>query len=135
MALFAEVGAAQTTNLVGALIEAADADAIENWEEIALLTLARLRAEITQLGGDDVLEVLVSRLAAHKRITEADISTIDFGQAVIPSIFNIAGNRLSLFTTLAQFGTVQDVAASEIRVELMFPTDETTRRYFNQRKN
>ncbi|MEM9870065.1 MAG: hypothetical protein AAF822_02330 [Pseudomonadota bacterium] len=34
--------------------------------------------------------------------------------------------RLSLFATIAQFGTPEDVALEEIKVELFFPADAAT---------
>lgn len=117
-------------NMIDALGAIADSDIIENWEETALLALARLRTEIAQLGGDRILERYVAKLGNHPRLKNVDISKIDFTQAVIPSVFKIGDQRLSLFTTLAQFGAVQDVVACDIRVELMFPSDDATRDYF-----
>ena len=110
--------------------ETGSCDIIENWEEAALLAIARLRTEIAHHGGDRVLERYAAQLAAHPRLQSVDIGKIDFSQAVIPSVFNFNGRRLSLFTTLAQFGAVQDVVACDIRVELMFPSDDATREYF-----
>ncbi len=130
IALFHALGLAGAANMLEALIVAADGDAIENWVETSLLALTRLRAEIVHLGGDPVLDALARRLAGHPRLAGAELGAIDLNQAVIPSIFNLNGRRLSIFSTIAQFGAVQDVSASEIRVEMMFPADEATRRYF-----
>jgi transcriptional regulator with XRE-family HTH domain len=131
LALFGALGLAGAANMIDALLLAAQTDAVENWEETSLLALARLRAEISQLGGDATLDALARKLAGHPRLAEADLGAIDLNQAVIPSVFNVAGRRLSMFSTIAQFGTVQDVAASEIRIEMMFPADEPTQRYFD----
>jgi hypothetical protein len=49
---------------------------------------------------------------------------------VIPTTLNVGGRRLSLFSTIAQFGSVQEVEASEIRIELMFPADDATAAFF-----
>lgn len=130
MSLFGALEITGVGNMVDALGAAADSHIIENWEESALLAIARLRTEIAHLGGDRVLERYVAQLAAHPRLQNVDISKIDFSQAVIPLVFNLSGLRLSLFTTLAQFGAVQDVVACDIRVELMFPSDDETREYF-----
>ncbi len=132
VSLFSALKITGVGNMVDALGAVADSDIIENWEETALLAIARLRTEIAQLGGDRILERYVTQLAAHPRLQAADISKIDFSQAVIPSVFNINGQRLSIFTTLAQFGAVQDVLACDIRVELMFPSDDATRAYFER---
>lgn len=130
MTLFGALEITGAGNMIDALGAIADSDIIENWEETALLAIARLRTEIAHLGGDRILERYVAKLAAHPRLQSFDVSKVDFSQAVIPSVFNIGGRRLSLFTTLAQFGAVQDVVACDIRVELMFPSDEATRGFF-----
>ena len=39
----------------------------------------------------------------------------------------MCGSESSLFPTVAQFQTARDVALSELRVESMFPADETSR--------
>lgn len=133
--LLAALGLAGASNIVEALIAAAETDVIENWEETCLLALSRMRAEIVRCGGDRELEDVAKRLAAHNRLAAADAASIDFNQAVIPSIFRIGGARLSMFSTVAQFGTVQDVTASQTRVEMMFPADAATARWFRERSN
>jgi len=60
------------------------------------------------------------------------MSTINLNQAVIPTILRVGETRLSVFSTIAQFGTVQDTRAGETRIELMFPMDEDTRQFFEQ---
>ena len=119
-------------NLVEILIATAGLDLIENWEEVAVLTLSRLRTEILELGGDEGLSAMAARLAAHDRVRKADMATINLNQAVIPTIFRVGENRLSLFSVIAQFGSVQDTKAGETRIELMFPMDEDTARFFQR---
>jgi len=128
--LFVQGGINGATNAIDALIAVAEGDAWINWEEAALLMLMRLRTEVTQYGGDHVLQRYIDQLAAHPRISGADIDKINFNQAVIPTVLKIGDTRLSLFSTIAQFGSVQEVASAEIRVELMFPADATTGKYF-----
>ena len=126
--LFAALGAGP--NMVEFLIFLGDLDIVENWEETAFLALMRLRSEIAHLGGDDRLSDFATRLAGHPRLKAADLSAIDLDQAVIPTVFRFGDKRLSVFSTIAMFGSVQDVAASEIRIELMFPADEATAGFF-----
>ncbi len=129
LALFAAIGAGEQINMLEALLFVSDADTIENWEENALLVLSRLKSEIAHYGGDEELEALASRFASHPRLLAYD-RPVDYSQAVVPTIICLGDLRLSLFSTLAHFGSVQDVTASEIRIELMLPADEATRRYF-----
>ncbi|MEO9599493.1 helix-turn-helix domain-containing protein [Parasphingorhabdus sp.] len=119
-------------NLIDLLIKSAALDLIENWDEVAVLSLSRLRTEILELGGDDRLSALASRLAGHERVRQADLGSINLNQAVIPTIFRIGENRLSLFSVIAQFGSVQDIKAGETRIELMFPMDEATVQHFER---
>lgn len=127
-ALFAPF--APASNMIEILVAAAQGDLISNWEETAFLALMRLRAEIAHLGDDEALRALASRLAEHPRLAAADAGAVDFNQAVIPTTLNVSGRRLSLFSTIAQFGSVQEVEASEIRIELMFPGDDATAAFF-----
>jgi len=128
IAMFSPLG--PVGNMIELLIAAVDI--IENWEETALLALARLRAEIAHLGGEETLEGLATRLAEHPRLARFDIGGVDFNQAVIPTTLLLSGRRLSLFSTIAQFGSVQDIEASEIRIELMYPADDETAAYFDR---
>lgn len=128
--LFSALGLVGASNMIEAIIIAGDGAAIENWEETALLALQRVRAEIAQLGADARLKELAGRLAAHPRIAGSDVGSINFNQAVIPTVFRVEGTRISVFSTIAQFGSVQDVDACEIRIEMSFPADDPTRRYF-----
>ena len=119
-------------NLIEILIACAGLDLIENWDEVAVLTLSRLRTEILELGGDETLSAMAGRLAGHERVRQVDMGSIDLNQAVIPTIFRVGEERLSLFSVIAQFGSVQDIKAGETRIELMFPMDEETSRFFER---
>lgn len=129
MRLFAALGV-PAANMIEALIVLGAGEAVVNWEETAFLALQRLRAEIAHLGGEARLEALAAALAGHRRLAGGRTAHLDADRAVIPTVFRIDGERLSMFSTIAQFGSVQDVAASEFRVEMMFPADEPTRRHF-----
>ncbi len=118
-------------NMIDILINSADTDLIENWDEVAMLALSRLRTEILELGGDDGLSTLAKRLADHPRMQDIDMTAINLNQAVIPTTLRMGETRLSLFSTIAQFGSVLDTRAGETRIELMFPMDENTRAFFN----
>lgn len=49
---------------------------------------------------------------------------------VLPMHFQKGGINLRLFTTIATFGTPQDITLQELRIESFFPMDEETRRLF-----
>ena len=119
-------------NLIDILINCAGLDLIENWDEVAVLSLSRLRTEILELGGDDHLSTLAGRLASHERVKNVDMGSVNLNQAVIPTIFRVGETRLSLFSVIAQFGSVLDIRAGETTIELMFPMDEETNRFFKR---
>jgi transcriptional regulator with XRE-family HTH domain len=117
-------------NLMELLMATADSGLIENWEEVAILSLTRLRSEINEYGGDETLSAMANRLAAHDRLKASNIADINLDQAVIPTSLRMGEVRLSLFSTIAQFGSVQDVRTGELRIELMFPMDDATEAWF-----
>ncbi len=121
-----------TANMMDILMNSAGLDLIENWDEVAMLALTRLRTEILELGGDEKLSALMQRLASHERVKQIDMSAINLNQAVIPTILRFGESRLSLFSTISQFGTVQDTRAGETRIEMMFPMDEETVQFFER---
>lgn len=121
-----------TANMMDILMNSAGLDLIENWDEVAMLSLTRLRTELLELGGDEKLSALMQRLANHERVKQIDMSVINLNQAVIPTILRFGESRLSLFSTIAQFGTVQDTRAGETRIEMMFPMDEETVQFFER---
>jgi len=109
------------------LIEAAFADGagpFENAPELARGTCLRLRTEAADQGGNPRLEALADRLEAEFPQPDAPDPLPPF----IPAVIRLGGMRLSFITTLAQFGTAEDIALADLRIELMYPADETTRK-------
>ena len=45
------------------------------------------------------------------------------GQNLGSSFFRFLNRRLALFSTYAQFGAAEEVALSDMKIELMFPAD------------
>jgi transcriptional regulator with XRE-family HTH domain len=99
--------------------------ALENWPEVRQHLLARLRVESAQLGGDATLDGAAALLAREAVGIEHD--TAGILSAVIPARYRFGGAVLSLFSTIAQFGTAEDIALADLKIELMFPADELTR--------
>ncbi|TQV70659.1 helix-turn-helix transcriptional regulator [Denitrobaculum tricleocarpae] len=98
----------------------------ENWQEVAQHMLARLRTESGHLGGDRILDAASDRLAESLGTEYADPSGVL--PAVVPARYRAGEDTLSLFSTIAQFGTAEDIALAELKIELMFPADDATRR-------
>lgn len=113
-------------SLLAAFAEAsAFRNAIRNWPEVARHMVVRLRTESAHHGGDDILDRGADRIAAS--LDSADIDSTEPLPAVIPAIYVTEGRELSFFSTIAQFGSAEDIALADIRIELMFPADDATR--------
>ncbi len=97
--------------------------AIENLDEVITYAVTRLRTEIAHLGGDAVLEAGVETLQPGA----GSLSWANEFPSVVPTRYRVNDMTLSLFSTLSQFGTAEDIALSELRIEMLFPADELTR--------
>ncbi len=51
---------------------------------------------------------------------------------VLSPILIVGGKRLSTFSTFMKFSHAHEVTLSEVRVELTFPTDQTTQEFFEE---
>ncbi len=101
---------------------------IENWGEVALHMLARLRTESAHLGGDAILDAAIAILAGDPEIADRkDHAPLP---AVLPARYIIGGQRYSVFSVFAQFGSAEDIALADLRIEMLFPADEATRALF-----
>ncbi|WP_421686308.1 helix-turn-helix domain-containing protein [Tritonibacter scottomollicae] len=96
---------------------------IVNLAEVERLILQRLRSELSHFGRDDVIERHMQCLRNRGAQATDGAPT----PPMIPTRYRIAGQVLSFFSAMSQFGTVEDIALSELRIECMFPADEATR--------
>ncbi|KPA22772.1 Helix-turn-helix domain protein [Shimia sp. SK013] len=124
--LLAGLGAKEGDSLLDMMIgNPVMRQALENYDEVARHMLARLRVEAAHFGHDDVLEAAI---AGFEGIVGGAGATVDgIRPAVIPATYVLGGMRLTLFSTISQFGSAEDIALSELRIEMMFPADDETR--------
>jgi hypothetical protein len=50
-------------------------------------------------------------------------------KATIGARIRLGNQVLSFFTNVAGFGSTEDIALAELKIELMFPADDGTRRW------
>lgn len=113
-------------SLLDAFIDGAPfADALDNRDEVARQMVSRLRTESSYLGGDDVLDAAARRIAAT--LDDAEPIHHESMPAIIPARYRSNGVLLSFFSTISQFGSTEDIALADVKIELMFPADEFTR--------
>lgn len=98
---------------------------IDNWQDVARHMAVRLRTEAAHQGGDTLLEATASRLEAA--IGRHKPAGLHVNPAFIPIHVCLNGAVLSLFSTISHFGSVEDVALADLKMELFFPADERTR--------
>ena len=118
--LYGLLGLAEGGSLLELLTSDLPPQVIENWPQVAHHTALRLRTESAAQGGSPALDAVAQHLSAV-----APQGTQATG-AVIPMVLRIGPQRLSLFGTVAQFGTPEDVTLDEMKIELFFPADPET---------
>lgn len=124
--MLAAVGVGAETSLLTLFADPARLEAmIDNWEEVARHMALRLRTEAAHFGSDDVL------LAAARRL-EAGLPRRGFPKSgtrppLVSMRIRLGGATLSLFSTISQFGTAEDIALADYKMELFFPADGETR--------
>ncbi len=99
--------------------------ALENLDEVLQHAVARIRTESAHFGKDPVLDEAAAALSLG--LTEKAQSAPGVLPALVPTHFRLGEQRLSLFSTFTQFGTAEDIALSELKIEMMFPADEEAR--------
>ncbi len=134
MNFLVDAGFANYTNLLDAVCDQTpQQSSIENWQETVGLFLARAQTEMQASGHDPILENKIQRLGEHFSLHSTGME-IDRSKAVIATRFRIGGQTISVFSTIASFGSVQDIILDDFKVELMFPLDDVSKEYF-QKKN
>lgn len=100
---------------------------IENFGEVSAHLLTRLRRQ-ADLTGDDETLALYEELSGYPGVrTEVTTSELEGPNAVVlPVTYTVRDVELSLFTTIATFGTPLDITLSELMIESFFPADAAT---------
>jgi len=101
---------------------------IVNWEEVASALIGRIHREALAGPEDPEADALLGRALSYPGIPhdwrrpnlELPLSP------TLPLILDMGGVRLSLFGTIATFGTPQDITLQELRIESFYPADSET---------
>lgn len=124
--LLAAVGLVEGDSLLAVMTDQERMMALfENWREVTQHLLTRLRTESNHLGGDDLLDEAAAQMA---KMLGGDLwESEGVLPAVITTHYRAGQGCLAFFSTIAQFGTAEDIALAELKIEMMFPADEATR--------
>lgn len=125
MLLFGTAGIGIGDNLVGQTLDNATLKAaILNHDEVIRHILTRLRTEIAHFGDDPVRQEWIARILRDH--PDAADPPADPQPAVVAVRYHTPFGALSLFSTIAQFGSVEDITYADLQIELMHPADEAS---------
>ena len=116
--LFGLIGIAEGTSMLEIITTDVLPTFIENWPEVAHHSAQRLPTESASQGGVPKLD------AAANVLDQTPAPSIPSMGPVISTIYRAGPMRLSLFTTIAQFGTAEDIILDDLKIELFFPADD-----------
>lgn len=115
------------TNLIRMLTSSRAAEAaIVNLPEMLSEMQSRIHLEALEAGDDAVLTSLLSALenAVARNPLQAGHAT---RSPVVPLILRTPVGELRFLSTIAHFGTSEDVTIRDLRLELLFPADDASR--------
>lgn len=104
---------------------------LDNWSEVAWVTVARLRHEVSAGGADERLLELLRRAEAFVKGVSPP-SDAALASAVLCTRLRLGERVLNLTGTVASFSTPRDLTLEELRIELIFPADADTERFFEE---
>ncbi len=117
--MFGVLGLAEGGSMLDLLANPMLSQMVENWPEVAYSSMLRLRTESAAQGGVPELDAAALALAEHAQVGAAVGPTV-------PTIFRLGDQRFAMFGTIAQFGSPEDTALEELKIELFFPSDAET---------
>jgi hypothetical protein len=109
-------------------------DMVENWPDVVWGGLATLRREATRTA-DSRLDALVKRAEAHLKTVPPPALDGDVELPLICARFKIGGRLVRTSSAVMRFDSALDVTASDLRIELLFPADESSVVFFHSRRD
>jgi transcriptional regulator with XRE-family HTH domain len=104
---------------------------IASWAHTGPALFGRLRREAAAYPGsaaDRLLQALIEEKACPPFVEPED----GLLEPTIPMELKIGDERLKLVNTLTTFGTPQDIAVQELRIEMSFPADDASDRLLHR---
>jgi len=116
------------SNMLRRYIDNGAATAIVNWPEVASAALTRLRGQLHQSPLDDSLRNLVT-------LAEAALGDLPSQQnsersLVVCPWFQIGETVIRTIVIAARFDSAVDITLDELRIELIYPEDDTAEHFF-----
>lgn len=105
---------------------------IDNWNEVVVALRDRVADDLLSFPDDAVLQGLHRRVVAAAAAVGGSHQEPSSGRVICPR-FRIDGQLLRTVTVAARFESTADVTLDEVRVELIYPEDAATERFFQDR--
>ena len=106
---------------------------LENWDEVAARIIQRIHREVAVNPGDEAMREFLDEMLGYPGVPDRwripEVNTMP--PPLLTLDYRRGEEKLVFFGTVTTFGTAQDVALQEIRIETYFPADETTRATLN----
>ena len=101
------------------------AEIIVNLPDVIEEMHGRLQLEALEAGTDPILVEMIAGLDAAR--SRHPVTASRPRQPILPLILKTPLGELSFLSTVAHFGTSEDVTIRDLRLELLFPADDATR--------
>jgi len=102
---------------------------IENWESVAARIIQRVHREVAANPSDQMMKCFLDELLSYPAVPSRwrVLDLVDSPPPFLTINYKWNNSILRLLGTVTTFGTAQDVALQEMRIESFFPADEATR--------
>lgn len=103
---------------------------IQNWEFVSQFLLSRIWEELHSTGNPN-LEILYKKLlhsSKKNKIQKAEVNK-EINLPVMPLTFTKGKDILNFFSTITTFGTPLDLTCQELRIESLYPADESSKKF------
>jgi transcriptional regulator with XRE-family HTH domain len=106
---------------------------ISNWEAASQHLVQRAHRQVRKIdGGEDPLYGLLDEVLSYPGIP-TEWASEDPSQTALPVLpveMVLGGQKISWISTIASFGTPQDVTAEEVMIECMYPADQNSDSFY-----
>jgi transcriptional regulator with XRE-family HTH domain len=104
---------------------------VKDWPAVEHFLLGRLWEEVVSTQNSELAKLYSEFSRSRPPDHHIDVH-IDNRLPVMSLVFEKKATRASFFTTITTLGTPLDLTTQELRLELLFPADEETKRLFPQ---
>jgi len=103
---------------------------ITNWEQLKVPFMLRIKREAFEQMDQEA----IAQYELFSQYVELDDASLSMQPMipVLPLTLKISEQELNLFSVISNFGTAQDITASEMKIETFYPGDKQTVDFFNQ---